>query len=106
MRTGSRGGGAGGRRTALQARRTHKQHATEQFARQLAERVASAAHNGHGGGIVLVAAPRLLSEIRGRLPKSAQTHVVGELPRDLIDLPISELRQRLIEVLRKRSVSG
>jgi protein required for attachment to host cells len=102
FRTGSRGSGAGSRRTALQPKQTHKQHAVQRFAKQLAERIALAAHNGQRGGVVLVAAPRFLAEMRGHLPKSAQRHVVHELPRDLVDLPIDQLRTRLLDALQHR----
>jgi protein required for attachment to host cells len=50
----------------------------------------------------LVAAPRFLAEMRGHLPKSAQRHVVHELPRDLVDLPIDQLRTRLLDALQHR----
>ena len=101
VRSGARGSGAGSRRTALQAKQTHKQHATQRFARQLAERITLAAHNGQGGGVVLVAAPRFLAEMRDHLPKSAQRHIVHELPRDLVDLPVDQLRTRLLDDLRR-----
>ena len=97
-RAGARGAGAGGRRTALQPRSTHKQHATRQFARQLAKRIAGAIATGDG--VVLVAAPRFLAELQEHLSKSAKQHIVREVRRDLIDLPASELRRRVVEALR------
>lgn len=100
MRTGRGGGGAGSRRTSLQARRSHKQHAVEQFARQLAERITLAARDNHGRGLVLVAAPRFLAEVRSHLPKSAQQHIVREVPRDLAGLPAMALQHRLAEALQ------
>lgn len=100
LRTGQRGSGAGARRTTLHARRSHKQHAVEQFARQLAERVTVAARHGNSRGLVLVAAPRLLAEVRDHLPKEARQHIVREVPRDLAGLPLLALQQRLAEALR------
>jgi len=100
MRAARGGGGAGSRRTSLQARRSHKQHAVEQFARQLAERIAIAARDGNSRGLVLVAAPRFLAEVRSHLPKSAQQHIVREVPRDLAGLPSLALQQRLAEALQ------
>lgn len=99
-RSGQNGSGAGVRRTALQGRRSHKQHAVSQFARQIADRVTAAANNHHGGGVVLVAAPRFLSELRSHLPKSTLQRVVRELPRDLVGLPVPALQQRLAAALR------
>lgn len=78
-RSGQNGSGAGVRRTALQGRRSHKQH---------------------GGGVVLVAAPRFLSELRSLLPKSTLQRVVRELPRDLVGLSVPALQQRLAAALR------
>ncbi|MFM8479851.1 MAG: host attachment protein [Gammaproteobacteria bacterium] len=99
-RSGQNGSGAGVRRTALQGRRSHKQHAVSQFARQIADRVTAAANNHHGGGVVLVAAPRFLSELRSLLPKSTLQRVVRELPRDLVGLSVPALQQRLAAALR------
>jgi len=82
------------RRTALQPRRSHKQHAVNQFARQLADRVTTAANNHDGGGVILVAAPRFLAELRGHLPKSTLQRVVRELPRDLVGLSAPALQRR------------
>ncbi len=100
MRASRGGAGAGSRRTGLQARRSHKQHAVEQFARQLAERITIAARDNDGRGLVLVAAPRFLAEVRSHLPKSAQQHIVREVPRDLAGLPSSALQHRLAEALQ------
>jgi protein required for attachment to host cells len=100
MRSGRLGGGAGTRRTSLQARRSHKQHAVEQFARQLAERITMAARENNGRGLVLVAAPRFLAEVRSHLPKSTQQHIVREVPRDLVGLPSLALQHRLSEALQ------
>jgi len=94
------GSGAGIRRTALQGRRGHKQHAVSQFARQIADRVTTAANNHNRGGVVLVAAPRFLAELRGHLPKPALQRVLRELPRDLVGLSVPALQQRLAEALR------
>ena len=99
-RTGS-GKGAGAQRTALQPRASHKQHAVEQFARQLARRIGGAARDRDSLGVVLVAAPRFLAVVRGHLSKTAQKRVVRELPRDLIDLPVLELRRRLTAAMRQ-----
>jgi protein required for attachment to host cells len=99
-RSGQHGSGAGMRRTALQPRRSHKQHAVSQFARQLADRVTTAANNHDGGGVILVAAPRFLAELRGHLPKSTLQRVVRELPRDLVGLSAPALQRRLAEALR------
>ncbi len=99
QRTGQTGG-KGAQRTALQPRATHKQHATEQFARQLAKHIGVAARDKTSHGVVLVAAPRFLAAVRAGLTKTAQKQVVREIPRDLVGLSKLELRRRLTAAMR------
>ncbi|MBM4216334.1 MAG: host attachment protein [Gammaproteobacteria bacterium] len=84
----------------MQARRSHKQHAVDKFARQLAECIAIAARDGNSRGLILVAAPRFLAEARSHLPKSAQQHIAREVPHDLVGSPSLVLQQRLAVALQ------
>jgi len=84
--------GTGGARTALQPRHTHKQHATEQFARQVARAVATHGRSAGVDGVVLVAAPRFLALVKSHLSKTAAARVIGEVRRDLVDVPKLALR--------------
>jgi protein required for attachment to host cells len=59
-----------------------------------------AAREGNGRGLVLVATPRFLAEVRSHLPKSTQQHIVREVPRDLVGLPSLALQHRLSEALQ------
>ena len=93
------------RRTALQARRSHKQHATEQFARLLAERLTAEAHAHPDDRFVLVIAPRFLSEVRAHLPAMVQQRVVRELKRDLVDMPWLDLQARVAATMRQRAAA-
>jgi protein required for attachment to host cells len=90
---------AGGSRTALQPRHTRKEHATDLFARQLARAVAASARAPGVDGVVLVAAPRFLAAIKAHLSKTAQSRVIAELRRDLVDVPKLELRARVHKVV-------
>ena len=90
------------RRTALQARSSHKQHATAQFARLLAERLTAEAHAHFDDRFVLVIAPRFLAEVRARLPAAVQQRVARELKRDLVDAPRLELQARVAAAIRPR----
>lgn len=92
--------GNGVRRTALQARHSPKQHATEQFARLLAARLTTDAKVDRDDVFVLVSAPRFLAELRSRLPATVQRRVVRELKRDLVDLPRGELKARVTGAIR------
>jgi protein required for attachment to host cells len=92
--------GNGARRTALQPKRSHKQHATEQFARLLAERIRQDAKSDPHDLFVLVVAPRFLSEIRAQLPASLQRRIAREVKRDLVDMPRGELKLRVATALR------
>jgi protein required for attachment to host cells len=90
------------RRTALQPRRAPKQHAMEQFARILAERLTTDAHAHPHDRFVLVIAPRFLSEVRERLPDMVRQRVIRELKRDLVDMPRLELQTRVATAIRPR----
>lgn len=92
--------GNGARRTALQPRRSHKQHATEQFARLLAERIKQDAKVDPHDLFMLVIAPRFLAEVREQLPATLQRRIVREVKRDLVDIPRGELRARVTSALR------
>jgi protein required for attachment to host cells len=104
VRIGAPNDGLGARSIAFQPRRSHKQHATERFARELAARVSTAARENNGDGVLLVASPRLLAELHSHLPRETRRRVVGELARDLVDLPATELRRRVVDLLRRRAV--
>lgn len=87
--TNSAGGGA---RTSLQPRHTRKQLAVDQFARELARAVATQGRAPGVDGVVLVAAPRFLAAVKSHLSKTAAARVIGEVRRDLVDVPKLVLR--------------
>ncbi|MFZ9708132.1 MAG: host attachment protein [Steroidobacteraceae bacterium] len=89
------------RRTTLDPRSSHKAHATTQFARLLAQSVARDVRLNHGDGLVLIAAPRFLTELRSQLPGATRRRVISEVPRDLIDLPRLELQKRVEKAVRR-----
>jgi protein required for attachment to host cells len=92
--------GNGVRRTALQPRRSHKQHAVGQFARLLADRIQDDAKRDRDDLFVLVIAPRFLAEVRTHLSASLQRRIVREVKRDLVDAPRGDLKARVAAAIR------
>jgi protein required for attachment to host cells len=92
--------GNGVRRTALQSKRSPKQHATVQFARLLADRIKQDAKVDRDDLFVLVIAPRFLAEVRAHLPASLQRRIAREVKRDLVDAPRSDLKARVAAAIR------
>jgi len=77
---------------------TARQHDAAQFARVVGKTVQLSLKSNKCDGVVLVAAPRMLSEIRRSLPKSAMSRVVCEIPKDLVHQP----KRVLIDHIRSR----
>lgn len=96
--------GNGVRRTALQARSSHKQHAVTQFARLLADRVTEEVRANRIDGVVMIAAPRFMSEVKAQLPGDARHRVVRELRRDLVDAPLDDLQRRVTALVSPSGV--
>jgi protein required for attachment to host cells len=91
--------GTGNARTALQPRHTHKEHASDLFARKLARAVATHGRATGVDGVVLVAAPRFLASVKSHLSKAAAARVIGEVRRDLVDVPKLALRSHVHKVV-------
>ncbi|MFO1425740.1 MAG: host attachment protein [Steroidobacteraceae bacterium] len=84
-----------GTRHSLQGRRTHKQHETEHFARLVAKSAATDARSAGCDGLVLVAAPRFLAEVKAVMPQAALKRVRAEIRRNLVETPKLELRKKV-----------
>lgn len=76
-------------------------HALEKarFARCIAELINAAAGRNEFAKLVLVAPPKTLGELRADLDERARKRVIGELARDLVGTPMTELRGHLKDVL-------
>jgi protein required for attachment to host cells len=72
--------------------------ATRLFAREIAAEVSQQLRSGECEGVVLVAAPRLLKQLRTSLPLADRGRIIREIPKDLIRQPASVLRDQLREV--------
>lgn len=92
--------GDGVRRTALQPRQTHKQHAVTQFARLLARRLSAEVRAEAVDGLVMVAAPRFMAELESHMSATTRKRVVRQLRRDLVDMPRLDLQRRVAAAVR------
>lgn len=88
-----------GARHAMEPR--HDPHVLEkaQFARRVAALVNEAAGRNAFAKLVLVAPPKTLGELRQDLDTQARQRVTGELARDLVRMPLKELRDHLKDLL-------
>lgn len=96
--------GSGVRRTALQPHSDHKQHAVTQFARLLARRMSNEAKADKLAALVMVAAPRFMSELQGQMSQETKKRVIRELRRDLIDVPRLDLQRRVAAAVKPTGV--
>jgi protein required for attachment to host cells len=87
-------------RSAMEETDWH-QLAKDRFADDLAELLYGMAHRHRFERIVLVAAPRVLGEIRDKMHKEVADRVVGEIPKTLTNHPVHE-----IEAIVKRELGA
>ncbi len=98
--------GGSARRTALQPHSDHKQHAVTQFARLLARRMSNEAKADKLSALVMVAAPRFMSELQGQMSQATKKRVIRELRRDLVDAPRLDLQRRVVAAVKPTGVSA
>lgn len=86
-------------RHAIEPHTTVRDKSSNQFARVLSEVL----HEGRAGRrferLVLVAPARFLGMLNGLLDKGLRECLAGELPRDLVALPVPEIRARLSQAM-------
>ncbi|WP_022706183.1 host attachment family protein [Paracoccus zeaxanthinifaciens] len=71
------------------------QLAKERFADHLAEMLYERAHKGRFDRIVLIAAPKVLAELRDKMHKEVASRVVGEVPKTLTNHPLDQIEKVL-----------
>lgn len=71
-----------------------KRHATQQWLRGMGQLLATLIDK-RSGGLILVASPRLLADLRQLLPSQVKKRIVSEYGRNLSGLPRRELAERL-----------
>jgi protein required for attachment to host cells len=92
-------GGLGGRH-AMEPGTDPQRHAKLAFARELVQRLEQGLHGGQFDDLALIAAPQTLGDLRALLPKVLADRVVTEVAKDLVNLPLPELRTRVGEILQ------
>ena len=71
------------------------QLAKERFAKDISERLYELAHKGRFEKIVICAAPMVLGEMRKDMHLEVTDKIVGEVDKNLTNLPLHEIEQHL-----------
>lgn len=69
------------------------------FIKAVAEVLEDAAYKGSFDRLVLIAPPKALGDLRSSLSKNVSRMVSEEIPKDLVDVAIHDLPERLQDVL-------
>ncbi|MGQ0589693.1 MAG: host attachment family protein [Sphingosinicella sp.] len=67
----------------------------DRFAAEIAERLNSRALDNDYDALVVVAPPRTLGELRKHYHKEVERRLVGEIPKDLVNVPVDEIERIL-----------
>jgi protein required for attachment to host cells len=95
---GSGGGNGAGSHSMGHEKDAHR-HQVEIFARELCQDLERSSRADRVHKIYLIAAPKFLGLIRASLGKACAELVCGELPKDLINHSIAEIRKQLPKML-------
>lgn len=87
--------GASGMHQAYEARTRPTQHAMETWLKAIGSSLQDLLKDRSSDCLVLVAAPRMLAQLRKSLPASVRKRVADELPLDLAQQPLADLKKRL-----------
>ena len=87
--------GASGRHQAYEPKSSPMQHAMQVWLKQVGPSILELIDSRHGDGVVLVAAPRMLANLRKSLPASIRKRVTGEVRLDLTHASVASLKKRL-----------
>jgi protein required for attachment to host cells len=78
-----------------QQKHSLQEQAVSRFARTIGRNVLHRLASKKYTGLVLIAAPRMLSQLRNALPRAVQAQVVLEIAKDLVHQPKRELVEQL-----------
>jgi protein required for attachment to host cells len=82
-------------RHAMEPSSDPQRHAEYEFARDLSEHLEKAANRHRFDHLVLVAAPKILGDLRNLLPKTVHGKIVAEVSKDLTKIPTRDLGRHL-----------
>jgi len=91
---------AGQGRHAMQPNSDPHQYAQAEFARDIAKLLEEKRGQKAYDQIIIIAAPRMLGELRNALDASTSRLVIGEIDKDLTKLPVGDLSTHLDELIR------
>lgn len=66
------------------------------FAREIADALYSAAHRGRYSKLILAAPPMTMGDLRKALHKEVSDRVVGEVSKDLTNMPAADIERVLV----------
>ena len=71
------------------------QQEEDRFAAEIAETLKTKALANEFEALIIVAPPRTLGELRKHYHKEVERRIVGEVPKDLVNLPVPEIERVL-----------
>jgi protein required for attachment to host cells len=98
--SGGRGDAAAQGRHAYEPPTDPRRKQQADFIKGVAELLEDAALKGSFNRLVLIAPPKALGDLRASLAKTVSRMVSEEIPKDLVDVPMHELPERLQDVLK------
>jgi protein required for attachment to host cells len=87
--------GASGQHQAYERRTSAKEHAMQVWLKEIGPALRELIESRHSGGLVLVASPRMLGNLRKSLPAGVRKLVARELQLDLTNATVADLKKRL-----------
>ena len=86
-----------GRHTMTNERDDAKTHAAQQFARDIAARIAKVVHDGSCRGFALVAAPRFLGELRSAVSGATNEEPYATVDKDVVGKDTATIEKLLAD---------
>lgn len=87
---------AGTHRSSMDETNWHKQE-KHRFAKEIADALYAAAHEGRFSSLVIAAPPMTLGDIRKALHKEVADKVVAEVAKDLVNMPSDQIERILCQ---------
>lgn len=91
----------GSRRSSMEATSDPVRVAEQDFASQLIDELETHLNAGDFDRLALIAAPRMLGDLRAALPASLKDKVITEIAKDLTKTPAVELRAAVIALIEE-----